>query len=193
MPGWPFRKKKQPEPDPWDAPVIDLSEPATFDSAPAQKTHGNPRRDTKAQAAYRNAVQPPPPPPPFSPDHRPIISPWQPPLTVEMTAKPGIEAFMGMVTLVHRDCSHWWCQGYAKRDLFLLIHFFAIDHRPGVTRAIQADLYFAEDAKFETSAMPVEQWYIFPMDDGNAHVIRGGGLTWTGIQWRMNTATTVQR
>ena len=41
----------------------------------------------------------------------------------EDIARNGLEAFMGMVSQIHPDCSHWWCD-QTMPDLLLMVEFY---------------------------------------------------------------------
>ena len=52
------------------------------------------------------------------------------PLTFEECARIGIEAFMGLVSDIHEDCTrHWWCTP-VRRDLAKGIQLAYADHPP---------------------------------------------------------------
>lgn len=45
----------------------------------------------------------------------------------EDIARKGLESFMGMVSHIHPDCSHWWCEDTLP-NLILMVEFYYSSH-----------------------------------------------------------------
>ena len=100
-------------------------------------------------------------------------------LPKEDYARHGLEAFMGMVTTVHYQCGHFWCDpAFSEIPLLLKIDFY-LASTPAEPRSTYIGAYLWEvkewnDDQFPTfGEKPLQKLIIQPVTDGRVSIIKG--------------------